>query len=120
MSMPTLDRINSGDIVNVPFQVLDENGDALDLTGASELVVKLFAIGDNGLPDGAALISDNLAGDVDIDDAEDGAASVDYAAADTATLSGLHWLEAKLTDAAGKVRTVQPAYLYIAADLITS
>ena len=120
MGMPTLAPIRSGDIVNVPFLVVDENGDALDLTGASELVVKVFAIGANGLPDGAAVISENLAGDVDIDDAEGGEASVDLVAADTATLSGRHWLEAKLTDADGDVRTVQPAYIYILPDLITS
>lgn len=120
MGMPTLAPIRSGDIANVPFMVVDTDGEPLDLTGASELVVKLFAINSAGLPDGAALVSDNLAGDVDLDDADGGIASVDYAAADTAALSGRHWLEAKLTDAAGKVRTVQPAYIYILPDLITS
>lgn len=120
MGMPVLDRIYSGDIVTVPFQVLDEDGDPLDLTGASELVVKLFTIGTDGFPSGAALLSDNLAGDVDIDDAANGEASVDYAAADTASLAGRYWLEAKLTDAAGAVRTIQPAILPIVADLITS
>jgi len=118
--MPTFDRVYSGDIVNVPFQVLDENGDPLDLTGVSELQVKLYALGATGLPDGAAVITDTLAGDVDIDEAATGEASVDYAAADLANLAGRFWLQAKLTDAAGKVRTVQPAILPIAADLVTS
>lgn len=118
--LPTLAPVYSGDIVNVPFKVVDETGAALDLTGASELVVKVFAIGSDGLPSGAALISDNLAGAVDIDDAEAGEASVDWEAADTASLAGRYWVEAKLTDAGGNVRTVQPASIRILADLITS
>ena len=71
-TLPKLPAIMAGDIVNIPFLVVDENGADLDLTGATELVAKLFAVGGNGLPDGAALVSDNLAGGVDIDDAEGG------------------------------------------------
>ena len=123
MGMPTLNRIYSGDIVNIPFKAVDAaTGEPVDLTGATELVVKVFAVSEAGLPDGAALISDTLSGggDVDIDDAEAGEASVDYVAADTATLAGRYWFEAKLTDAAGMVRTLQPAWLHIVGDLLTS
>lgn len=121
MGMPTLNRIYSGDIVNVPFKAVDAaTGEAIDLTGATELVVKVFAVSEAGIPTGAAVISENLAGDVDIDDAEAGEASVDLVAADTASLSGRHWFEAKLTDAGGMVRTLQPAWLHIVGDLLTS
>lgn len=119
-TLPTLDPIVAGNIVNIPFLVVDENGDPLDLTGATELLVKLFAIGDNGLPSGAALVSDNLAGGVDIDDADGGEASVDWVAADTDALGGIYWFEAKLTDAGGNARTLQPATIRITGDLITS
>ena len=119
-TLPKLPAIMAGDIVNIPFLVVDENGADLDLTGATELVAKLFAVGGNGLPDGAALVSDNLAGGVDIDDAEGGEASVDWVATDTADLAGVYWFEAKLTDASGNVRTLQPATIRIVSDLITS
>lgn len=119
-TLPKLPAVMAGDILNIPFAVVDEAGAAVDLTGATELLVKLFAIGASGMPDGAAVVSDNLAGGVDIDDAEDGLASVDWVAADTESLAGVYWFEAKLTDASGNIRTLQPATIRITPDLITS
>lgn len=120
-TLPVLPPVASDDIVNIPFLIVDEDGEPLDLTGATELLVKVFAIGTDGRPTGAAVISDNLAGGVDIDDADGGEVSVDWVAADSTSLGGaVYWFEAKLTDAGGNVRTVRPATIRILADLITS
>ena len=45
---------------------------------------------------------------------------MDWVATDTADLAGVYWFEAKLTDASGNVRTLQPATIRIVSDLITS
>lgn len=114
------ERIVSGDIVDLQFKAL-EAGTPIDLSAFTEIAVKVFALGADGKPSGAALISDNLAGDVDLVSGGTGGLFKDaLAAADTAGLSGLYWLQVKLTDAASKVRTCRPIIVPIDADLITA
>ena len=111
----------SGDIKTLTFAVHDEDtGAAINISAYTEVSVKLFAMS-GGLPTGAALLTENLAGDVDlVNDATDEKYTLALAAADTASLAGDYWIEAKLTDAAGNFRHTSPVILRILADIITS
>lgn len=115
-----VDRMNSGDIQDLDFRVLS-GGAVVSLAAYSEIAVKVFALGTDGAPTGAAVISDNLAGDVDlVGGGTTGLFKDALAAADTASLSGLYWVQVQLTDGSGNVRTCRPVILPIRADLITS
>lgn len=118
--LASCERITSGDIVDLQFKAL-ESGVPIDLSAFTEIAVKVFALGEDGKPTGAAVISDNLAGDVDlVGGGTSGLFKDALAAADTAALAGLYWVQVKLTDAASKVRTCRPIILPIDADLITA
>lgn len=113
-------RIRSGDIVALQLKAL-ESGAAINLSGFTAIAVKLFALGADGKPTGAAIFTDALAADVTLVGGGTAGLFQDaLEAADTAGLAGLYWLQVKLTDAASKVRTCRPIILPIDADLITA
>jgi len=121
MNTPHMAPMVSGDIKTHQFVVVDTDGNVVNLSAFTDIAVKAFALGDDGLPTGAAVISDNLAGDVDlVGGGTGGAFSWALVAADTAALAGDYWVEAKLTDAGGLIRHTSPAILHVAADLITA
>lgn len=114
------DKMVSGDIQDLNFRAT-EDGAVINLAAFTEIAVKIFALGANSKPSGAALISDNLAGDVDlVSGGTTGLFKDALAAADTASLAGRYWLQVKLTDASGNIRTCRPVIVPILPDLITS
>jgi len=118
--LPQTDKMVSGDIQDLNFRAL-ESGAVINLAAFTEIAVKVFALGDNGKPSGAAVISDNLAGDVDlVGGGTTGLFKDALAAADTTSLAGRYWVQVKLTDAGGNIRTCRPVILPILPDLITS
>lgn len=119
MVLPTIEMA-SGDIVTLNFLVVDEDGDAVNLSAFGEILLEVFATS-NGRPTGASVVSENLAGDVNlVGGGTGGEFSVDLVAAYTASLAGRYWLEVLTTDAGGNDRTLPPLYLDIRADLLTS
>lgn len=113
-------RLRSGDITAIQFKAL-EAGAAINLSAFTAIALKLFALGADNKPTGAALFTDALAGDITlVGGGTTGLFQDALAAADTASLSGLYWAQVKLTDAAGKVRTCRPIIFPIDADLITA
>lgn len=118
--LPQTDKMVSGDIQDLNFRAL-ESGVVINLAAFTEIAVKIFALGDNGKPTGAALVSDTLAGDVDlVSGGTTGLFKDALAAADSASLAGRYWVQVKLTDASSNVRTCRPVILPILPDLITA
>ena len=116
--MPDLSMI-SGDIKSHFFRAVDTAGAAIDISGYTPIVISVFAMA-AGVPTGAALFSDNLAGDVDFtDDGTDGEFDVPWAAADTASLSGEYYVEVKMTTGSSQIRT-SSCIIEIVADKITA
>lgn len=114
-------EVHSGDIALLTFEVVDEDGVAVNLSTATDIDVQLFAIGVGGVPTGAAVLAENLAGDVDlVGGGTAGKCSLALAAADTAALAGDYWIEVRVEDAAGLFRTATPCTLRVLGDLITS
>lgn len=118
---PTIE-IASGDILDLNFKAVDENGAVINLSAFTDIDIALFALDPaTDLPTGADLLAENLAGAVDlVSSGTTGLFKVALVAADTATLAGDYWLEIRLEDAGGLFRTCTPCILRIRADLITS
>lgn len=117
---PPVIEMVSGDIRTLTFEAWDAVADAAyNLTGATEILAKVFATS-GGLPTGAALLSENLAGDVDVVSAAAGTFSLALVAADTASLAGDYWIDFKITDSGGNFLHPSGVLLRIAADSITS
>lgn len=112
-------RMTSGDIVMHDLRAVDHNREPIDLSAYTDIIVAAFAT-ENNAPTGAALITDDLDGDVAlVGGGTGGRFQVPWAAADTATLAGLYWVEVQLVNAAGAVRTTHFT-VQIGADLITA
>lgn len=118
---PTIE-IASGDILELNFKVVDENGAVVNISAFTDIDVALFALDPaTDLPTGSDLLAENIAGAVDlVSSGTTGLFKVALVAADTATLAGDYWLEVRLEDAAGLFRTCTQCTLRIRADLITS
>lgn len=114
--------IASGDQKTLQFKVVDDTGDAVNISAFSDIDVQVFAIdAETGEPTGAAIVSENLAGDVDlVGGGTTGLFSVAIVAADLASAAGDYWLEARLEDASNRFRTCAPHTLRVQEDLITS
>ncbi len=112
----------SGDIKTFAFTMKDTAGAAVDISSFGELDIQVFATtAGDGLPTGSAVITENLAGDVNLTGGgTTGGYELVLVAADTASLSGDYWLEVLAEDASGNKRTCLQAYLEIEGDLITS
>lgn len=115
-------EITSGDILDLNFKAVDENGAVINLSAFTDIDVGLFAIDSaTGLPTGADLLAENLVGAVDlVGGGTGGLFKCALVAADTATLVGDYYLEVRLEDAATLFRTCTPCTLRIRGDLITS
>jgi len=119
-------RMMSGDIVALQYRVVEATaagaaGAAIDLSAFTAIAIKVFALGADGRPSGAALITDALAADITlVSGGTTGLFQQALALGDTASLSGAYWVQVKLTDAAAKVRTCKPFILHIDSDLITA
>lgn len=112
-------RMVSGDIVTHSLRVVDSAGAAIDISLYTPISISVFAT-NNGEPTGAALFTDTLAGDIAFTtDGSDGLLDVPWAAADTAALAGVYYVEVQLTDAGGLVRTAS-FLIQIDADKITA
>lgn len=120
-SRPVIE-IASGDIRDINFKVVDETGAVINLSAFLDIDIAIFAIDPaTGLPTGADLLGENLAGAVDlVSGGTTGLFKVALVAADTASLAGDYWLEVRLEDAAGLFRTCTQCTLRIQGDLITS
>ena len=121
LGRPPIIEVVSGDIALLgPFEAWNAVADAAyNLTGATEILAKLFATS-GGLPTGAALITDNLAGDVDVVSAAAGTFTVAYALADTAALAGDYWLDFKITDSGGNFLHGSGCIIRFLVDTITT
>lgn len=121
MGRPVIE-ITSGDILDLNFKAVDENGTAINISAFTDIDIGLFAIDPaTGLPTGSDLLAENLAGAVDlVSSGTTGLFKVGLVAADTASLAGDYYLEARLEDASGFFRTCTPCTLRIRGDLITS
>lgn len=112
----------SGDIQLLAFKVIDTDGNPVNLSTATDIDVQIFAIDpETEAPTGAALVSENLAGDVDlVGGGTAGDFSLALASADTDALAGDYWLEARIEDASNRFRTCDPVILRVKGDLYTS
>lgn len=120
MSRPVIE-MTSGDILDLNFKVVDETGAVVNISAFTDIDVGLWATDANGDPTGSDLLAENLAGAVDlVSSGTTGLFKVGLVAADTASLVGDYYLEARLEDAAGLFRTCTPMTLRIRGDLITS
>lgn len=115
-------RIKSGDIVTLQYRVTEGlSGAVINLSAFTAIAIKVFALGADGRPSGAALITDALAADVTlVSGGTTGLFQQALALADTAGLAGSYWVQVKLTNASSQVRTCKPFILVIDADLITA
>ena len=115
-------RMVSGDIVALQYRVTEGiSGAVIDLSAFTAIAIKVFALGADGRPTGAALITDALAADVTlVSGGTTGLFQQALALADTAGLAGSYWVQVKLTNASSQVRTCQPFILIIDAVLITA
>jgi len=119
-------EIVSGDIVTLTFVAMEKASPnaaatAINIATATDVDVQIFAVDEEGLPDGAAVVSENIAGDIAlVGGGTGGQFSLDLVAADTASLEGDYWLEARIEDASNRFRTLSPVTLRIKGDLITS
>jgi len=113
--------IHSGDIRVLSFKVVDENGTAVNLSGYTDIDLAIYALDGQGNPTGAALASDNLAGDLDlVGGGTGGEFSWTTVAGDTSGLAGDYYVEVRLETSGGLFNTCSPAVLRVLEDLITS
>lgn len=118
--MKRLAAITSDDIRTLQFKVVNEAGVAVNISGYTDIDVRVFAL-EGGVPSGAAVINENLAGDVNlVGGGTGGLFELVLAAADTTSLAGDYWLEVRLEDGSGRFLTALQAILPITADLVTS
>ena len=112
-------KIMSGDIKTIELALIDDDGAALDLTGYGDIDFQVFALVD-GVPSGAAVISENILGDVSIADADDGYVDIDLVASDTSGLDGTYYWELQAEDGSGNEHTVLGGPFVVTGDLFTS
>ena len=118
--MKRLEAMASDDIRTLQFKVVDDTGAVVNISGYTDIDVQVFALA-SGKPTGAAVISENLAGDVAlVGGGTAGLFEVAFVSADTTSLSGDHWFEVRLEDASGNFLTALQAILPITGDLVTS
>lgn len=110
-------RMISGDVKTLSFTAVDGDGDAINLTGVTEITFKLWALDADDEPTGAALVDENIAGDTHLDTPASGTFGVDLVNSDTAALAGTYGFEFELTDASGNKRNTGLHYIEIIADL---
>lgn len=121
MARPVIE-VTSGDQKTLQFAVVDDTGAAVNISAFTDVDVQVFAIdAETGEPTGAAVVSENIAGDVDlVGGGTTGLFSLALVSADTASLAGDYWLEVRLEDASNRFRTCAPYTLRVREDLITS
>lgn len=110
----------SGDIRELNFTVQDENGAAVNISAYTDIDLAIYAL-DGDEPTGAALVSSNLAGTLDlVGGGTTGNFKWTPTAANSASLAGDYYLEVRLENATGLFTTCTPCILRVKGDLITS
>ena len=111
--------IHSGDSRELQFTIIDENGAAVVLTGATPIKWELAraAPGDDAAPMGAALVQKSLGSGVTITDDVTGKLTVVLAPANTEDLAGRHYFELEIT-VSSQVSTAAFGIVTILKDLI--
>lgn len=110
----------SGDIRELNFKVVDENGDAVDISGYTDIDLAFYELED-GEPTGSALVASDLAGTLDlVGGGTTGLFKWAPTAANTASREGDYYLEVRLENATGLFTTCTPCILRVKGDLITS
>lgn len=112
-------RYVAGDYLELAVTVVDEAGDAVDISGASAIRYGISAIGPGGGPQGPALVTKSLGSGIAITNGAGGIFTVTLASGDTAALLGTYFHEAEII-VDGKVSTVFRGDITVAAQLLTA
>jgi hypothetical protein len=103
----------SGNDLTLEVTATDQDGSALDLSGAQALI---YAIGKSAT--GGALITKGLGSGVTVTDAAGGVLEVALSADDLEPLNGAYYHELRLTNAAGKKSTLLYGAVTVSPNLV--